>query len=136
MRTKHLAVTAGFLATCSLAPAAWALDSSKALICATMVTVECERGGNCITGPAEGVNLPTFLDVNTKRKRITGQRADGSELTTPIERQEKLGDLVILQGGQNAVGWTMSIAETTGHMTVTAAGEDVGFIVHGACRER
>jgi hypothetical protein len=40
---------------------------------------------------------------------------------------------LILQGTQTGKGWSMVITEATGKMTLTASGEEVGFIVFGAC---
>jgi hypothetical protein len=31
------------------------------------------------------------------------------------------------------VGWSLAIAEDTGKMVLTASGDDVGFVVFGAC---
>jgi hypothetical protein len=40
---------------------------------------------------------------------------------------------LILQGIQGSKGWSMVITEATGKMTLTAADDQVGFVVFGAC---
>ncbi len=40
---------------------------------------------------------------------------------------------LILQGTQEGMGWSMVIMESTGKMTLTASGGEVGFVVFGAC---
>jgi len=34
---------------------------------------------------------------------------------------------------RDSVGWTASVSEETGKMVVTAAGNEVAFIVYGVC---
>jgi hypothetical protein len=40
---------------------------------------------------------------------------------------------MILQGVENGHGWSMSIDQKTGRITTTVSGEEVGFMVFGAC---
>ncbi len=40
---------------------------------------------------------------------------------------------IILQGAHNGRGWNLTLEERNGRMTVTAAGQDEGFVLFGAC---
>lgn len=40
---------------------------------------------------------------------------------------------IIMQGVQADCGWTIRISEETGKMSASVAGEQVGFILFGAC---
>ena len=40
---------------------------------------------------------------------------------------------IILQGVENGRGWSIVISEETGKMSATVAGDEIGFIVFGAC---
>ena len=51
-----------------------------------------------------------------------------------------LDNKLILQGAEDGregvrdgLGWTLSVAGDTGHMVLTASGEDVGFVIFGVC---
>jgi hypothetical protein len=53
---------------------------------------------------------------------------------------ERLGGKLILQGAdegiedvRDSVGWTAAVSEESGSFVVTAAGDEVAFIVYGAC---
>jgi 6-phosphogluconate dehydrogenase len=115
-------------------------DGSKELICSVMDIVECQPGGKCQQVTAEEVGIPYFFYISFKDKKISSTHADGSKRVTDIERFEKVDNKVIIQGAEDGVedvrdgvGWSAAIAEDTGKMVLTASGDDVGFVVFGAC---
>ena len=115
-------------------------DGSKELICAVMDLVECQPGGKCQQVTAEDVGIPQFLRINFKEKKISAIQADGSKRTTTIENFEKIDGKVIIQGAEDGiegvrdgVGWSLAIAEETGKTVLTASGDEVGFVIFGAC---
>lgn len=115
-------------------------DGSKELICSIMDIVECGPGGKCQQVTAEEVGIPHFLKINFKSKKITATHIGGSKRSTDIENLEKIDGKVIIQGAEDGienvrdgVGWSLAIAQESGKMVLTAAGDDVGFVVFGAC---
>ena len=115
-------------------------DGSKPLMCAVIDIVECGSGGKCQELTAEDVGIPRFLKVNFKKKSITATHAGGSKKSTTIKNSEHIDGKLILQGAEDGiegvrdgVGWSIAIAEDTGNMVLTASGDDVGFVVFGAC---
>ncbi len=115
-------------------------DGSKELICAVMDLVECQPGGKCQQVTAEDVGIPHFLKINFKEKKISATHADGSTRSTTIENFEKIDGKVIIQGAEDGiegvrdgVGWSLAIAEETGKTVLTASGDEVGFVIFGAC---
>lgn len=115
-------------------------DGSKPLICAVMDLVECQPGGKCQQVTAEDVGIPQFWKINFKDKKISAIQADGSQRSTTIERFEKIDGKVIIQGAEDGIegvrdglGWSLAIAEETGKTVLTASGDEVGFVMFGAC---
>ncbi|MBW2435000.1 MAG: hypothetical protein JRF36_15435 [Deltaproteobacteria bacterium] len=115
-------------------------DGSRELICSVMDIVECGPGAKCQEVNAEEAGMPYFFKINFKDKKISATHADGSNRVTDIERFEKVDNKVIIQGAEDGiegvrdgVGWSAAIAEDTGKMVLTASGDDVGFVVFGAC---
>ena len=115
-------------------------DGSKELICSIMDIVECGPGGKCQLVTAEEVGIPHFLKVNFKNKKISATHADGSKRSTDIENFETIDGKVIIQGAEDGIegvrdglGWSLALAEETGKMVITASGDDVGFVIFGAC---
>ncbi len=115
-------------------------DGSKELICSAMDIVECEPGGKCFEVTAEQVGIPHFFKINFKNKKISATHADGTKKNTAIKNFEKIDGKVIIQGAEDGikdvrdgVGWSAAISEDTGKMVITASGDDVGFVIFGAC---
>ena len=139
---RKLAFVGLSLGVLLLALSSWAgeFDGSKPLICAVIDIVECEPGGECQRVTAETVNVPRFVRINFEEKQIQATQPDGAVRTTTIERMEHVDGKLILQGAEDGIegvrdglGWTMAIAEDTGKMVLTASGDEVGFVVFGAC---
>ncbi len=108
-------------------------DGSKPFICAVINLFECQAGGTCEPVALEATNLPRFLRIDCKNKSVSGTLAGGTVRTTNIEGMEHLNGLLILQGTENGKAWSMSVNEESGKAVLSAVGEDVAFVVFGAC---
>jgi hypothetical protein len=98
--------------------------------CVPTVVTECGAEGECRRGTAASVNLPEFLKVDLKAMKVY---AEGTGRDSPIRNLEHLNGILIIQGGQNGRGWTMTIGEETGRMSSTISTSDEGFVIFGAC---
>ena len=112
-------------------------DGSKPLLCASTASMECARA-ECLLGSAETINLPQFFRINFKEKKVSATVEGKEQRTTPIERTENFPGKLIMQGAEpdlrgDGLGWTMAISEASGKMVLTASGDDVAFVVFGAC---
>jgi hypothetical protein len=134
MNMKKALVVILFL-TCILPVSAIAgnFDGSRTLLCALIELYECASNEGCERTTAEAVNLPQFLTINVEKKQISGATAGGTDRKTAIERVERVNGRLILQGGEEGRGWSISINEQTGKMVGTVSGEEAGFVIFGAC---
>ncbi len=114
---------------------AWAeaLDGSKPLICASVDGHSCAPGEDCAAASTEALNIPQFLRIYFAEKVVTAERPDGEERTSEIQRMEELENELILQGNQGGLGWSLTITRATGKMSLSAVGDQVAFVVFGAC---
>lgn len=101
---------------------------------------ECTSDGGCRGTTAENFGLPQFLRVDFQTKSITAARPGDGTPPSTIERMEKVDGKLILQGAEDGlegvrdgVGWTLAISEDTRKFVLTASGEEVAFVVFGAC---
>ena len=140
MKLKIISVALLCIFLIPLSAAASDFDGSRHLICAVIKTIECGPEGDCSQGTAESINLPQFFTINFKKNLITGTRPSGEALITQIERREGIDKKLIIQGAEDGregerdgVGWSIAIAEDTGKLVLTASGDQVGFVVFGAC---
>ena len=63
-----------------------------------------------------------------------------SQTPSAIENFERIDGKLILQGAEDGLkdvkdgaGWSISISEETGKMVLTESGDDMGFVIFGAC---
>jgi hypothetical protein len=110
------------------------------LLCAVIDIVECGSGGKCQQVTAEDVGIPQFIKIDFNEKKITATQSSGSKRSTTIKNSEHVdGKLILLgaedgiEGVRDGVGWSLAIAEESGKMVLTASGDEVGFVVFGAC---
>jgi hypothetical protein len=118
-------------------------DGSKELLCACMRVIECGPDGNCTEVSAEEIGIPEFLKINFKQKTISAPLMEKNQNPSRIENLERIDGKLILQGAEDGykevrdgAGWSMSISEETGKMVLTESGNQVGFVIFGACIPR
>ena len=133
IKAKRMILPVLFIFFLPLISTAGDFDGSKPLICAVIEDFDCIPGGECLSGTAESINIPQFLRIDFKEKVITGKRGDGKVLSTTVNNMEPADGKMILQGIQKGKAWSMVITEATGKMTITAADDQAGFVVFGAC---
>ncbi len=109
------------------------IDGAEPLICAAINTTQCEAGAACLEGDAEALNIPSFVRISLADKRIRGTRPNGESLDTVIGSSTRDQGELLLQGVENGRGWSMAITEATGRMVLSASGDEIAFVVFGAC---
>jgi len=138
-------ITAGIavlLSSLPIAAAAGEFGGSKPLICSTGKVIECTPEGGCQEVMPESVAVPQFLTVDLDKKIIKATGKSDGDRKSIIKRLERLEGRLILQGSdegiqnvRDSVGWSATLSEKTGKFMVTASGDQVAFIVYGACAQ-
>ena len=115
-------------------------DGSKPLLFVAIDVIECVPNGECSKVTPESIALSQFLKIDFKKKEIFPVGEGQGKKSTTIENMELIDGKLIIQGAEDGVegvrdgvGWTMAIAEETGKVVLTASGDQVGFVVFGAC---
>ena len=121
------------LAAATNAANAKGFDGSQPLICSSMEAYDCGPDSNCIKGTAASIDAPQFIRLDFDQKLARSTRATGEERTAKIESMTREEGKLILQGVQLGLGWSMVITQESGAMALTAAGEQVVFVIFGAC---
>ena len=116
-------------------------DGSKPLLCSAATLSECIPGGVCEQVTSDSINAPDFLRIDFKKKTVTAD-APGQEdrPPSPIKTTTTIDDKLFLQGADDGVegvrdglAWSLAIDQTAGKMVLTASGDEVGFVIFGAC---
>ena len=118
-------------------------DGSKTLLCAPQSAVECGPDGSCQQVSPTSVNLPDFFQIDFKNEMINRVAGSENHKGSKIDRMEVLDNKLILQGADDGVedvrdglAWSMTIAQDTGKLIASAAGESEAFVIYGACTVR
>jgi len=109
-------------------------DGSKPMFCASLDVLECVDGRSCETVAAESVDAPQFITVDLKNKELKLDRS-GRPRSAQLRNRENLHGRLIVQGigTETGLGWTFSVDQETGKFVVSASGDEVAFIIFGAC---
>ncbi len=113
--------------------AAGDFDGSKKLLCAPSDIYECGPASDCQRITPEMANIPRFIQVNVKKKRLSGTVGSGDEVTTGIQNVEKKDGKLTLQGAEDARAWSLVIDQETGHMSASVSDNVEGFLLFGGC---
>ncbi len=145
---QYLTKLAAFAAALTLSTHASArdehYDGSDPLLCTAMTAQICDIYG-CERAARDEISGVKHLVVDFKRDRVASVRGEGS-VAAAIKHMERNDNRLFLQGvnepatdddseadEDNARGWTMAIADPTGMMTLTVAGEEEAIVIFGAC---
>ena len=107
-------------------------DGSKPLICAMIEAFECGPTTGCESGTPESNGLERFLRVDVRKKEVRTTR-QSQERTSKIENVDRADGVLILSGTQSGRGWNLTINESSGYLVLSVAGDQVAFVVFGAC---
>jgi hypothetical protein len=124
----------------SLPVAAASFDGSAPMLCASTDIMECTPGNGCSRVTADSIDAPQFMRIDVAEKTISSETAGGGSQSSSIERSETVDGKLMLQGAEDGVegvrdglGWTVAISRDSGRMVLTASGDEVGFVIFGAC---
>lgn len=89
----------------------------------------------------ESANIPQFFRIDFQEKMLIAIGKDGMARSTHIERLEHVdGKLILLQGAEDGLegvrdglGWSMATSEDMGRFVLAGSGDQVGFVIFGAC---
>jgi len=115
------------------AAAADDLAGAPALLCTAVQATVCTEDGDCVVDNPWAFNIPQFLEVNLKDKKISTTKASGENRSTPIRTLEREGDLIIIQGIENGRAFSFVISQSTGMLSAAVARDGKSVSVFGAC---
>jgi hypothetical protein len=130
---------ASWLSALVQAPAsADGFDGSLPLLCALKNASECTPADGCRSIQPEEVGAPDYFLIDVASQSVQGLGVEGRR--SAIRASAEIDETLILQGAEDGIegvrdglGWTAAIDQVTGRMVLTAAGEQVAFVVFGAC---
>ena len=133
MKKSYLIACIMLLATSMAAKAE--LDVNKGLMCASMLTHDCDGAGGCYPGTASDIGVPRFFRLDIPSKSIVIDIQGQGKVTSQINQVYNEADRIALQGYEDSHAWSMEVLLASGDMTLVATSGQVGYVIHGACTE-
>ena len=109
-------------------------DGTKPMLCASLDVLECVDGRDCDVVAADDVDAPQFISIDLKHDKLQLDRS-GQPRHPQLRNRENLNNRLVLQGvgAETGLGWTFSVDQDTGKFVLSASGDEVAFIIFGAC---
>ena len=108
-------------------------DGTSPVLCASIDTLSCGPGEDCLRSTADELNVPQFIRINFADKLVSATRTDGEDRTSEIQNLFVNDAEILLQGNQAGLGWSAAISRASGKLALSAVGDSVAFVIFGAC---
>ena len=103
------------------------------MLCVPGSVSHCVLDQKCKSELPEDENIPTFIEVDLKRKTLATTEASGEGRSTSIKNVTRQAGNIYLQGVENGRGFSMVISENTGDLTLVVAADGETASMFGAC---
>ena len=103
------------------------------LLCAAARVTICFDDGTCVAASPWELNVPQFINVDLKKKRLSTTEASNDYRVTTVDNLRRADGRIYMQGIDRGRAYTFVIDEETGFLTVVVARDDLTVSVFGAC---
>lgn len=109
------------------------LTGADRFLCASSRVVRCYSVGDCDSGPPWEWNMPSFIQVDLKKKMLSTPAASAEQRRSPITHVVRDAGEIMVQGSENGRALSMVINEETGLASSAIALDGITVTVFGAC---
>ena len=109
------------------------LTGTDRYLCASSQVIRCYSLGDCVSGPPWEWNMPSFIQVDLKKKLLSTPAASAEQRRSPITHLVRDAGQIIIQGTENGRALSMVINEETGLASTAIALDGITVNVFGAC---
>ena len=95
--------------------------------------IVCPEQGECTRGLPETANLPRLLRIGLEEREVVSLKPGGERRASKILHLVKENDVYVLQGAESGKGWTATVNESDGRLTITASSPGEAYVVFGLC---
>ncbi len=103
------------------------------LLCSSMIATQCLADGTCAAGPLWQWNMPPFVEIDLKNKRLNSTAASGDRRSTPITIVDRIDHSLVIQGHEGGRAFSLIVAQDTGVASMAIVLEGEILTVLGAC---
>ena len=106
---------------------------SNSLLCYGLSAARCEIGEECKAVAPWQLNLPDFVKLDLRGKRIQTTAGSAEQRETPLQNVQRNNGNILIQGVQGERAFSWVISETSGEGTLSVAGHGQGVTVFTVC---
>lgn len=109
------------------------LEGAQAFLCAPSQATVCTPSDGCETGPLWNWDIPTFIIVDLKDEMLETTQASGLNRSTPIQKMERDGERIFIQGTELGRAFSFVIDEDAGFASFAVVMTNMTVTAFGAC---
>lgn len=109
------------------------LRGSDRFLCSAIQATACFVDGDCVMDVPANLNVPQFIVVDVKAKRLATTKASAENRATAIEHVRRENGKIILQGYERERAFSIVIHEESGDLSAAVAQDGRGVAVFGSC---
>ena len=107
--------------------------NANKILCASASVIMCFSDGNCESTVPWELNVPSFIEIDFKKRHIATTEASGESRQTKIGQLKKEDGVIFLQGVEAGRAFSFVIDEEFGKVTIAVARQDLSVTVFGSC---
>lgn len=130
---KKPTLGAAFAALAALSASADDISGADKLLCSTLEASICFPDSGCTTVPPTALNIPQFINVDVRAKKLSTTAASGENRSTPVASAERRDGYLLMHGYEAGRAFTLLIPEASGQASFASATEDHSVVVFAAC---
>jgi hypothetical protein len=109
------------------------VTGSDSLLCYGLSAARCETGEACVAVEPWRLNIPDFVKLDLRGKRIQTTAASNDQRETPLQTVQRVNGTIVIQGSQGERAFSWLITETSGEGTLSVAAHGQGVTVFTVC---
>jgi hypothetical protein len=109
------------------------VSGSDSLLCYGLSAARCETGEGCETVEPWRLNLPDFVKLDLRGKRLQTTAGSADQRETALQTVTRDNGAILIQGSQGERAFSWLISETSGEGTLSIAAHGQGVTVFTVC---
>jgi hypothetical protein len=109
------------------------VSGSDSLLCYGLSAARCETGEPCQSVEPWKLNIPDFVKLDLRAKRLQTTASSSEQRETPLQTVQRNDGTILIQGQQGERAFSWLISETSGEGTLSVAAAGQGVTVFTVC---
>jgi len=109
------------------------LGKSQQILCSVLNVNVCQSDGACVAVSPADLNIPQFIEVDTKTGRLSTTAASGENRETTASQVIHADDHLLIHGDELGRAFSLLIQESTGLASFASVMDGRSSVVFSAC---